>query len=97
MGCLQEARDAVERLYGQWRDIIGQVLNQYPKVALIYINIRLPFADVGNIFTRYEREFFKTRNSYENLPEGKIVQYFIDSMTNLNLMTALSSSNEAST
>ncbi|WP_018925168.1 hypothetical protein [Pseudomonas umsongensis] len=87
---IQDARDKVERLYGQWRNTLAKVLKQYPKVALIYINIQFPYIGTDNLYCVYERKFFRTRSNYIDLPGGGVAQHFIESMMTLGLMEEIS-------
>ncbi|MBU2123029.1 MAG: hypothetical protein KJ999_21675 [Gammaproteobacteria bacterium] len=89
MESIEEARQAVEKVYLQWREKIAKQLGSYPKVALIYIHIQLPFVGENKTFYVYEREFFRTRFNYKRLPEAPIVDDFIEVMTNKGIMDAI--------
>lgn len=89
MESIDEAREAVEQLYSKWRSEVYRLLMAYPKVALIYIHIQLPCVGEEQVFYIYEREFFRTRVDYQNLPEAPIVDEFIKIMTSSGIMDAI--------
>ena len=89
MESVHDARFSVEQLYKQWRGVFNRLLGKYPKVALIYINFQIPVVGSENIYSIYERKFFKTRDNYQLLPEAGVAQHFIDGMMTLGLMEEL--------
>jgi hypothetical protein len=89
MESINEAREAVEQLYSKWRSEVSRQLIDYPKVALIYIHIQTPCVGEEQVFHIYEREFFRTRVDYENLPEAPIVNEFIKIMRSRGIMDAI--------
>ncbi|HCL3480137.1 TPA: hypothetical protein N2A77_002984 [Pseudomonas aeruginosa] len=93
MESIDEAREAVEQLYLSWRSETFRLLMAYPKVALIYIHIHLPCVGEEQVFHIYEREFFRTRINYENLPEAPIVNEFVKIMTSNGIANAIQDGN----
>ncbi|WP_028237569.1 hypothetical protein [Pseudomonas brassicacearum] len=91
MDSVQDARFSVEKLYRQWRNILEDLLGEYPRVALVYINFQVPIVGPDNTYSVYERKFFKTRLKYDLLPEAGVSQHFIDSMMTLSLMEEINS------
>lgn len=89
MESVHDARFSVEQLYKQWRGVLSRLLEKYPKVALIYINFQIPVVGCENLYSIYERKFFKTRDNYQLLPEAGVAQHFIDGMMTLGLMEEL--------
>lgn len=96
MDSIEDARKSVEDLYLHWKIEIFRQLISYPKVAFIYIHIHLPCVGEKQAFYVYEREFFRTRVKYENLPEAPIVDQFIKVIRNKGIMNAIEDQNLAS-
>ncbi|MDT3722616.1 hypothetical protein [Pseudomonas oryzihabitans] len=89
MESVNDARFSVGKLYNQWRETFSRLLKRYPKVALIYINFQVPTVGPDNLYTTYERKFFKVRDNYKELPEAGVAQHFINGMMTLGLMEEL--------
>lgn len=89
MESINDAREAAEQLYSKWREEISSLLIAYPKVALIYIHIQTPCVGEEEVFSIYERQFFRSRVDYENLPEATIVKEFEKIMSSNEIMDAI--------
>lgn len=88
---LEKARMATEELYAQWTSDMVNLLDRYPKVALIYIHAQIPFVGKNGSYSVYEREFLRTRTAYETLPEAPIVDEFEQLMTRVGIESAIAS------
>lgn len=88
-GSLEEARMATEKLYAQWTHDMLNLLNRYPRVALIYIHVQIPFVGENDSYSVYEREFLRTRTAYETLPEAPVVDEFERLMTRVGIENAI--------
>lgn len=93
MESIDDARKAAEQLYSNWRTEAVRLLMNYPKVALIYVHIQLPFVGEEQVFYIYEREFFRTRTNYESLPEAPIVSEFVKIITSTGIMNTIQNKN----
>lgn len=87
----EEARMAAEKLYARWSRVAMNLLNQYPRVALIYIHAQLPFVGENGSYSVYEREFLRTRKAYEALQEAPIVDEFERLMIRVGIENAIAS------
>jgi hypothetical protein len=84
-----EAQLDTERLYARLVEEMVKLLQRFPKVALIYTHFQLPCVGEDEVFTIYERKFFRTRVGYENLPEAHVVDEFERLMTEVGIESAI--------